>query len=77
MKQDTASDLGVSTAQVGDVLNTLFSGVVVGQYEEGQDRYDVRVRLGEGQRQNIGASTTSTSKASTGPPAEAPNRWFR
>jgi hydrophobe/amphiphile efflux-1 (HAE1) family protein len=53
MKQDTASDLGVSTVQVGDVLNTLFSGVVVGQYEEGQDRYDVRVRLGEGQRQNI------------------------
>ncbi len=53
IKQDVASDLGVSTAQVGNVLNTLFSGVVVGQYEDGQDRYDVRVRLGEGQRQNI------------------------
>ena len=33
-----ASDLGVSTAQVGDVLNTLFSGVVVGQYEDGEDQ---------------------------------------
>jgi HAE1 family hydrophobic/amphiphilic exporter-1 len=52
--QAAASDLGVSTAQVGNVLNTLFSGVVVGQYQDGQDRYDVRVRLGEGQRQSVG-----------------------
>ena len=54
INQAAASDLGVSTAQVGDVLNTLFSGVVVGQYQDGQDRYDVRVRLGEGQRQSVG-----------------------
>jgi HAE1 family hydrophobic/amphiphilic exporter-1 len=53
IKQDAAADLGVSTAQVGDVLNTLFSGVVVGQYDDGGDSYDVRVRLGEGQRQNV------------------------
>lgn len=53
MKQDVASDLGISTAQVGAVLNTMFTGTVVGQYEEGEARYDVRVRLGEGQRQSV------------------------
>jgi len=51
--QAAAADLGVSTAQVGSALNTLFSGTVVGQYEEGSDLYDVRLRLGQGQRQNI------------------------
>ena len=51
--QAAASDLGVSTAQVGSALNTLFSGTVVGQYEDGSDRYDVRLRLGQGQRQNV------------------------
>jgi HAE1 family hydrophobic/amphiphilic exporter-1 len=54
INEAAASDLGVSTAQVGAVLNTLFSGVVVGQYEDGDDSYDVRVRLGEAQRQNVG-----------------------
>jgi hydrophobe/amphiphile efflux-1 (HAE1) family protein len=51
--QEAAADLGVSTAQIGSVLNTLFSGTVAGQYEEGGSRYDVRVRLGEGQRQGV------------------------
>jgi HAE1 family hydrophobic/amphiphilic exporter-1 len=72
MKQDTASDLGVSTAQVGDVLNTLFSGVVVGQYEEGQDSYDVRVRLGEGQRQNIGSLDNIYIQSQYGPSGGGP-----
>ena len=53
IKQDVTADLGVSTAKVGDVLNALFTGVVVGQYEDGGDSYDVRARLGEGQRQNV------------------------
>jgi HAE1 family hydrophobic/amphiphilic exporter-1 len=73
MKQDAASDLGVSTAQVGDVLNTLISGVVVGQYEEGNDSYDVRVRLGEGQRQDIGDLDNIYIKSQYGPSGGGPN----
>ncbi|MCL6639334.1 MAG: efflux RND transporter permease subunit [Firmicutes bacterium] len=53
IKHDKAADLGVSTAQVADTLRTLFNGVVAGQFEEGDDRFDVRVRLAEGQRQNM------------------------
>ncbi|OPY60570.1 MAG: Multidrug resistance protein MdtB [Pelotomaculum sp. PtaU1.Bin065] len=53
IKRDQATDLGVSTAQVADTLRTLFNGVVVGQYEEGEDRFDVRVLLGEKQRGSL------------------------
>ncbi|KJS16658.1 MAG: acriflavin resistance protein [Peptococcaceae bacterium BRH_c4b] len=53
IKQNEAADLGVSTAQVADTLRTMFNGVVVGQFEDGEDRYDVRVRLGEGQRKSM------------------------
>ncbi|MDF9408412.1 efflux RND transporter permease subunit [Pelotomaculum isophthalicicum JI] len=53
IKRDQATDLGVSTAQVADTLRTLFNGVVVGQYEEGEDRFNVRVLLGEKQRSNL------------------------
>ena len=51
--RDMAADLGVSPASVSDTVNTLFSGVVVGQYETEEDRYDVRVRLMDEQRQNL------------------------
>ncbi len=53
IKQEAAADLGVSTAQVGDTLRTLFNGVVVSQFNDGEDRIDVRVRLDEGQRKGL------------------------
>jgi len=53
IKQDVAADLGVSTAQVADTLRTLFNGVVVSQFEEEDDRFDVRVVLKEEQRENL------------------------
>lgn len=53
IKHDLAADLGVSTAQVADTLRTLFNGVVVNQFEEGENRYDVRVRLAEDQRTGL------------------------
>jgi len=49
-----ATDLGISTAQVADTLSTLFNGVVVSQFEEGEDRFDVRLRLAADQRKNMG-----------------------
>ena len=51
---DKAADLGISTEQVAYTLNTLFTGAVVGQYADGDDRVNVRVRLAEGQRKNLG-----------------------
>lgn len=53
IKQDAAADLGISTAQVADTLRTLFNGVVVNQFEEGEDRFDVRVILEEQQRKDL------------------------
>ncbi|ATW28208.1 efflux RND transporter permease subunit [Candidatus Formimonas warabiya] len=53
IKHDLAADLGISTGQVADTLYTLFSGTVVGQFEEGEDRFDVRVRLQDANRKNI------------------------
>ena len=53
IKHEEAAVLGINTAQVADTLRSLFNGVVVGQYEEGEDRFDVRMRLAEDQRRNL------------------------
>lgn len=45
IKRDRASDLGISTSAVADTLRTMFNGAVVSQFKEGEDAYDVRVRL--------------------------------
>ncbi len=73
IKQDAAADLGVSTAQVGDTLRTLFNGKVVGQFEDGENRYDVRVRLGKGQRTSMNDLSniylSSSNKPASGGPS--------
>jgi len=51
--RDAAADLGVSPSSVSSTLSTLFNGVVAGQYEVGNDRYDVRVRLEDEQRRDM------------------------
>ncbi len=53
VKSQEAADLGVSTAQIASSIHTLFTGTVVSQFSEGEDRYDVRLRLGGAQRQDI------------------------
>lgn len=45
--QQAAADLGISTAQVGMTLNTLFNGSVVSQFNDGDDRVDIRLCLGD------------------------------
>ena len=72
IKQDAASDLGVSTAQVGDVLNTLFSGVVVGQYEDGGTATMSGCALARSSARASRTSTTSTSRVSTAAPDGTP-----
>jgi HAE1 family hydrophobic/amphiphilic exporter-1 len=53
VKLDRAADLGVSSGQIADTLRTMFNGTVAGQFQEGDDRTDIRVRLASEQRQNI------------------------
>jgi len=68
--RDMAADLGVSPASVADTVNTLYGGIVVGQYETEKDRYDVRVRLKDEQRKNLdsfdGIYIPSSNASSTG-----------
>jgi multidrug efflux pump subunit AcrB len=53
VKNREAADLGVSTAQIAQTIHTMFTGTVVSQFSEGEDRYDVRLRLGGTQRQDV------------------------
>lgn len=46
------ADLGLSTAQIGQVISTSVLGTVVTRYREGGDEYDVRVQLNKDSRQN-------------------------
>ncbi len=53
VKQDQAADLGVSTAYIATTMRTLLTGTVVGQFEQGAERFDVRLQLQDAQRQDI------------------------
>lgn len=53
IKRERAADLGVSTASIADTLRTLFNGIVVSQFKDGDDRYDVRARLQAADRQGM------------------------
>jgi HAE1 family hydrophobic/amphiphilic exporter-1 len=47
IKRDKAADLGVSVGSIADSLRTMVGGQLVSSYKEGEDRYDVRLRLDE------------------------------
>lgn len=51
--RDMASELGVSTGSISSTLGTLFSGIVVSQYNSGTDLYDVRLSIQDEQKENI------------------------
>ena len=53
IKHQEAADLGISTAQIAQTMNILFTGSVVGRFNEGEDSFDVRVRLPEEQRHDF------------------------
>lgn len=44
---------GVSAADLGEALGALFGGTVAGAFSRGGVRYDVRVRLAEGERKKV------------------------
>jgi len=45
INRDKASDLGVSVGSIATALRTMVAGQVVSSYREGDDRYDVRLRV--------------------------------
>lgn len=53
VKRDRAADLGVSTGHIADTLRTMFNGLTVSQFKDGDDRYDVTVRLKEDNRRAV------------------------
>ncbi|MEM5817295.1 MAG: efflux RND transporter permease subunit, partial [Desulfitobacterium hafniense] len=53
--RDKAEDLGVSPAAAGSTLRILYNGATVGQYDNGGNRYDVTVKLNDGDRQTLGS----------------------
>ena len=53
VNRDKAADLGVNAAIAAATLNTLFDGTVVSQFNEGKDRYDVRVSMKDEQRKEL------------------------
>ncbi|MEE2775516.1 MAG: efflux RND transporter permease subunit [Acidobacteriota bacterium] len=45
IERDVAADLGVPVVVIGRTIRTLLAGEEVGSYEEGGERYDVRVQV--------------------------------
>jgi HAE1 family hydrophobic/amphiphilic exporter-1 len=50
INRDKAADLGVSAASIAGALRTMVGGQVISSYREGDDRYDVRLRVDKGSR---------------------------
>ncbi|MEI7811243.1 MAG: efflux RND transporter permease subunit [Ignavibacteria bacterium] len=51
--RDKASDLGVNALSVASTIRAMVDGSVATKYQEGNEQYDVRVRLKERDRQTI------------------------
>ena len=51
--REKASDLGVNPFLIASTVRSMVDGVVATQYQEGDEQYDVRVRLQENYRSNI------------------------
>jgi HAE1 family hydrophobic/amphiphilic exporter-1 len=51
--RDKAAARGVSVVEIGNTINAMIGGVRVGKYTKGGRRYDIRVRLAEGDRRAV------------------------
>jgi HAE1 family hydrophobic/amphiphilic exporter-1 len=51
--RDKAADLGVNVALVGDIIRTFYNGINVGKFDNGEDRYDLRVSMKDEQRKDL------------------------
>lgn len=53
VRQDRAADLGIATGLIADTLRTMFTGLTVSQFKDGDDRYDVTIRLQAENRRSV------------------------
>lgn len=51
--RDKAADLGVSSSDVASMLTTLFNGSTVSKYDDGNDRYDVKLSIADSESENL------------------------
>ncbi len=47
LRDDRASDLGISSAVIGTTMQTLLSGSIVGKFSDKDERVDIRLRLSD------------------------------
>ncbi len=66
IKRDRAAALGVTPAAIGKTIKTMVGGVEVAKFNDGGDRYDIRVRLQESARSSPEALFNLTVKNSNG-----------
>ncbi len=64
--RDKAADLGVPVRALATTIRATVGGVEAGSFEDGGERYDVRVRLEAGQRDDIDKLGRIQVRASTG-----------
>ena len=52
VKEDRASDLGISATTIGMTLQTMLNGTTVGKFDDKDERVDIRMRLAEDARRH-------------------------
>ncbi len=63
--RDKASDLGISVAQIATSARAMVDGYVASKYQEGEEQFDIRVRLNQVDRtsfENVGDLTVKSNK---------------
>jgi len=71
--RDKASDLGVKVESIASALRTMIGGEKVTVYREGDDQYNVRLRLLPGARKDIPSVSGLTVPDATGRPVRLDN----
>jgi HAE1 family hydrophobic/amphiphilic exporter-1 len=68
INRDKAANLGVSASSIGDTVNTMIGGEIVGKYKDEKEgeRYDITARLTESERDRPGDIDTLWVRSSTG-----------
>ena len=66
--RDKAANLGVSASAIGNTVNTMIGGEIIGKYKDEQEgeRYDITARLTEAERDRPSALETLWVRSSTG-----------
>jgi multidrug efflux pump len=75
--REKAALVGLSTQRVGNTVRTAFMGAEAAKFRTGNDEYDIRVRLAEPYRQDLGALADLTVVHEGRPiPLNSVARWY-